>query len=110
MDAVKFIKEYSRLCNSYEDCIGCPFMERETNVSCDIISENAEQFVNTVVKWVEEHPRKTIREDFFEKFPNSLKDSSGNPRICPEILGYGQFCCENIENKCTRCWNRPLEE
>lgn len=49
-------------------------------------------------------------QDFFEKFPNALKDSFGNPMVCPQTLGYGDFCCDDTKNNCTVCWSRPLEE
>lgn len=71
MDAVEFIKEYYRICEAHEDCVDCPFTKEEIDIPCDLISKNAEKIVSIVKQWAEEHPRKTMIQDFFEKFPNA---------------------------------------
>lgn len=35
MDAVEFIKEYSRLCNTYKNCTKCPFRENPCGTDCE---------------------------------------------------------------------------
>lgn len=110
MDAIEFIKEYFRLCEAHEDCVDCPFTKEETDVPCDLISKNAEKIVSIVKQWAEEHPQKTIMQDFFEKFPNAPRTKTGEPMMCPYNCGYGSFCCEQANGTCYNCWNRPLEE
>lgn len=108
MDAVKFINEYSRLCKTYGNCEVCPFQEE--TISCSLTHEKAEKLVTVVEQWSQSHPQKTMMQDFFEKFPNATKDSSGNPMVCPQALGYGDFCCDDTNHNCTMCWSRPLEK
>lgn len=61
MDAVKYIKEFKRMCGSHPDCSdGCPLKRRcgllwNTNVN----SESIEAIVAIVEKWSKEHPLKT---------------------------------------------------
>lgn len=108
MDAVNFIKEYSRMCNKYDDCQGCPLDDK----GCDITYEqvNANHIANTVEKWAKENPQKTMMQDFFNRFPNAPKDIDGNPVTCPYSCGYVVVNdCEKYNN-CYDCWNRPIEE
>lgn len=114
MDAVKFLKEKVRMCESYKDsCAGCDLYKffQESNIHCTELLECCpEESVNLVEQWSQAHPQKTMMQDFFEKFPNALKDSFGNPVVCTQALGYGDFCCDDTKNNCTVCWSRPLEE
>lgn len=103
MDAVKFLKEKIRMCNSFERCVGCP-------IESDCRDTDPELMVKAVEDWSQAHPQKTMMQDFFEKFPNAPKDSFGNPMVCPQTLGYGDFCCDDTKNNCAVCWSRPLEE
>ena len=48
MDALKFMKEYRRMCNYYPRCFECPRAD-EPNCNIEEISdEELENFVNTV--------------------------------------------------------------
>lgn len=110
MDAIEFIKQYTRICEKHENCINCPFTQENVNVPCDLIYKNAEEIVNVVQQWSHDHPQKTIMQDFFEKFPNAPKRKTGTPDICPYNCGYGDFDCEQANGICYNCWSRPLEE
>ncbi len=58
MDAVKFLEEYSRMCNKYGDCVGCP-MEGESLCQCNdrkILHEESTRMVKIVENWSEENP------------------------------------------------------
>lgn len=60
MDAVKFLEEVKRMCESYEECEACPanadgFDDCRIDYIHDIGAENA---VNIVEKWAKEHPKK----------------------------------------------------
>ena len=61
MDAVKCIKEFNRMCRSYDCCSdGCPLKRlcilfRNPNTD----SETIEALVATIEKWSKEHPIKT---------------------------------------------------
>jgi hypothetical protein len=109
------IKIRVRMCESYPDCIGCPLitLSVKTKCTCSIIIErNPEEAEAILERWDKEHPQKTIRDDFFEKFPNAPKHDGGNPIICPHALGYGDpfSNCIKFNLNCKDCWSRPLNE
>ena len=92
MDAVKFIKEMGRMCKKHltttvgtfeYECGDCLFL-CEIDGSCyrGDLTEFPEEAVEIVEQWSKEHPIKTYKDDFLEKFP---KD-------------------------CELCWNMPIEE
>ena len=114
MKAVGFLKEYGRMCKMHDlNCLECPMIELESKYNhhvCRItMIVHPEETIDVVQKWSDEHPVKTMLQDFFEKYPKAKRKKSGEPAICPETLGYrpeGTGC--HVE--CYDCWNRPLEE
>lgn len=57
MDAVKFLEEDSRMCNTYNDCIGCPIHDKPFCHPHDMTTNDERKgLVNAVEKWSEEHP------------------------------------------------------
>lgn len=85
MDAVKFIKERSRMCKSFNRCSdGCPAwggsckLETGTYLECE-----AEKQVEIVEEWAAAHPRKTRQSVFLEQYPDAKIDSDGVIAICP---------------------------
>lgn len=99
-------------------CEVCPLYRFEKSDSeapfyfsekCGIFeSEHPIEATNIVRKWAEEHPRKTRKDVFLEKFPNALTFKEGHPQSCCALLG---FCseCENSDS-CVDCWNTEVEE
>ena len=63
-------------------------------------------------KQEEEHPQKTIVQEFLEKYPDARINNRGiPPELCPGDLGYSEAeKCGTGNNICVECWNRPLEE
>lgn len=70
MDAVEFLRDFRRMCWTYEEpCCenckleggGCNF----TDLGCD-----HEKAVRIVEKWAKEHPKKTRLSEFKKLFPN----------------------------------------
>lgn len=58
MDALKFVKEFKRMCHTYIEtmCKGCP---REKCLKCEIeeLSDTEiKELINDVEKWIKEHP------------------------------------------------------
>lgn len=90
MDVLTFLKEYSRMCNSYIsewNCNGCP---RETEPTCEITDlgpEGIKKLISDVDQWSKKHPQKTRLQDFLEKYPNAPVDGNGTPQACCEHLG-----------------------
>ena len=112
MDAVKFLKEKYRMtkqCNIF--CKECPLGHTNNglNVDCTLLEAGyTEKAVEIVKKWSDEHPQKTYRMDFLEKYPNCKKSYNGIPCSCRDNI-YGTqnvFCGES----CEKCWNEPMED
>ena len=85
MDAVKFLKENSRMCNRM-DCSNCPVSlnKNGTGRTCEDFSENyPEKYVAIVEKWSKEHPIKTRQSEFLKMFPNARMDGNGSVGLCP---------------------------
>ena len=104
MDAVKFLKGRERMCDRFSVCAdGCPLYSNYTDCN-DYITNHIEEAVAFVEKWVAEHPAKTRKDDFFEKFPNAPTDERTLPRPCVKVLGYTDECT----GKCEECWNESV--
>ena len=119
MDAVKFLKEKQRMfgmdgndnrngCGDI-NCEGCAFYKADTNRCLDLNGE-VEEIVNAIEKWSAEHPSKTYKQDFLEKYPNAKMYDNDYPVACLGNLGYKQipesYC---IDASCKDCWNREME-
>lgn len=74
MDAVKFIKEYGRMCGAHEDCISCPLNNVDDMFKpCAVdIAKNPSRAIEIVGQWSKEHPVKTYLSVLLEKFPNAI--------------------------------------
>lgn len=113
MDAVKFLQEKNRMCNTYELCHqGCPLWSSD-DTCLSVSKNNPEVFVEAVKKWSEENPPKTLLDLFKEQHPNAPLDEDGTPKVCPHQLGYtsdeeDDSMCK--PNNCVPCWNRPAKE
>ena len=112
--ALEYLKEYHRMCDSAGEssCTGCLMHIRKGNMPCwDFRKKYPEQAVAIVEEWRKNHPKKTIKDDFFEKFPNANKLCDGIPDACAAKLGYVSECTyQNCEDFCKECWNKPLDE
>lgn len=90
-------------------CCTCPLdnvVGEERNVHCTYSEMNyPEKVVGIVQKWSDEHPVKTILDEFLEKYPKALMSSFGYPLSCVSDLGYEVNC----EHNCKDCWDAPLE-
>lgn len=101
------------MCGSYEDsCVGCKLykVSKESDTDCiRLLDYHFEEAVEAVQQWSQAHPKKTMMQDFFEKFPNAPKLSNGCPKICPDNI-YGYDYVKICTNDCPQCWSRPLED
>ena len=84
MDAVKFLKEKTRMCNSV-NCCECP-LDIENNgkrVNCQVIERDyTEEAVSIVEKWSKDHPFETRQSKFLKAYP-SADVTDGVLFICP---------------------------
>ena len=72
MEAVHFITEYHRMCNTCHDCIGCPIfalMQEHHIERCDeeMMFKYPKTFVSAVDKWRKEHPEECGDAEFIEQ-------------------------------------------
>ena len=114
-----YFKEKARMTKSDRQgfcditCNCCP-LNRTNNglsVSCTKLERGyTQKAVEIVQKWSDEHPQKTILQDFLSKYPKAPLSTDGQtPRLCPEQLGYAESR-EWCGKSCEKCWNRPIEE
>lgn len=117
MTALEYFREKARMVKMDSigvcgiSCKDCPLSRanNEKEASCSELEIlHSEKSISIVQKWSAAHPRKTILQDFLEKYPDALLMDKDYPKICPHHLGYEK---ENIcESDCKACWNRTLEE
>lgn len=110
---INFFKEVKRMCKT-EQCTSCPFvLGSGCKISYFFLSTTAPTIdlptmISMVQKWSDEHPLKTYAQDFFEKFPNALKDHEGVPNAClVDIYGSSFDECYGC---CIDCWNKPMND
>lgn len=108
MDAVEYIKENKRMCDSIErDCGNCKIYEE-----CLCRGDDPEKWVSIVEKWAKEHPTKTRMDKLLEAFPNA-DVHDGFCDICPKYVepSYKVNC--NEMQSCTDCgreyWTEEVE-
>nr|DAH50916.1 MAG TPA: hypothetical protein [Caudoviricetes sp.] len=115
MDAVKFIKEAKRMCQSYEKCEACPahtggYDDCRIDAMNDIDEEIA---VDIVEKWAKERPRKTRSSEFLKHYPNAIKYGDVL-YICPKKLDESYNPCNGCSGtSCYKCreeyWLQEVE-
>lgn len=117
MDVPTFFKERERMCRYYKngiDCCGCPlakniFIQYENCLDC--CAHFPEEAVAAVENWAKEHPVRTYKSVFLEKFPNAMLSEHGEVDFCVQYV-FGKKvkpkACGNC--RCAYCWNREVEE
>lgn len=110
MEFEQAMRTVKRICESVDGCEkcllsgNCPFITLPSHI--DLYRAEA-----VLTKWLEEHPERTIADDFFEKHSKAPRDESGMPQPCAQDCGYVDGCVETATIKdCTKCWQRTLEE
>ena len=114
MDALEFLMERKRLCDSYRCCVGCPFGAADCVVR-DMTSEHTcERIVAAVEQWSKEHPRKTRQSVFLEQWPDAKVFVDGVIDLCPQELN-SHYPCQSTDYKmrCQTCrrefWMQEVE-
>ena len=118
MDAVKFVKEYLRMCTKVDECEDCPVYKTDFCAvpAKERSQESAEEIVELVEEWSAAHPRKTRQSVFLEQYPNARIDSQAVIYVCPADA-YGDNVCpkneENFHMPCCDCrrefWMQEVE-
>ena len=113
MDALEFIRERNRMCQSFGDgCENCPANKDRFCIAFNV----DEEIVPIVEKWSKENPRKTRQDVFLEQYPEAGTDTKGILRICPKFISadwrinYGN--CKHM--MCSDCrisyWSQGVDE
>ena len=96
MDAVEFLKQYSRMVT-----FGVQPFKVPSNLPY-------EEIVSRVEQWVKEHPVKTRQSEFLKMWPNAEISDDGLPSVAPcqlykdiEEKDENGVCCKNLE--CAEC-------
>lgn len=122
MDAVKFLEETRRMCDTYDTCEGCP---ANADGFDDCLIDNmqaidAADAVSIVEKWAKEHPRKTRNSEFLKHYPNARVDCHGVIDICPKAVDENYTpvngCCNthcdggtSCDECCCEYWIQEVE-
>lgn len=108
MDAVKFIKEWKRMCDSVRCCEKCNIKEEKNILKfCGkTVKEDLEKAVAIVEQWSEEHPVKTRQSEFLKMFPNAQIGDREVVIICPRYVDAsipeGEICDSMTCSNCRK--------
>lgn len=121
MDAVKFIEERKRMCESFNygcGCQMCPACDNDLCCAVSVMSTlDATDQVAMVEDWSAAHPRKTRQSVFLEHYPEATLDVYGVLRLCPNDISaaYRRVDgeCKNSGQRCSDCrrefWMQEVE-
>lgn len=106
MDAVKFVKEYLRMCTKVDECEDCPVCKTDfcTVPAKERSQESAVEIVELVEEWSAAHPRKTRQDVFLEQWPCAKVDDTGILCIYPCDLDKSEASGKNCDGfSCSDC-------
>ena len=81
MDAVKYLREITRMCTEYATCEGCPI----GHGACRTMEvQEPEKIVAIVAEWAKGHPVETRQSRISKEFPNVIRTKYGTimPAVC----------------------------
>lgn len=113
MEALEFLKERKRMCNSYNGCKGCPFGDGKCVIESTISDEDFKRIVATVEKWSKEHPRKTRQSVFLEQWPEAEISFTDGCLTLDPCKFYKKMRKECVGRLCSDCrrefWMQEVE-
>ena len=117
MDALEFLKERRRMCDSHRWCKGCPLEDGKCVVSDVAPDEDYKRIIAAVERWSKEHPRKTKQSVFLEQYPEAKIDVNGVVGLCPTYISAAHRDsdgeCNCPEKMCRDCrrefWMQEVE-
>lgn len=112
MDAVEFLKQFNRMCKTYNDdgCTKCPAYKYRCGEEFDAQEEDG---VSIVEQWAKEHPVKTRQSELLKLFPET-EMIDDYICICPSrfVEGYREPA-QNCNMDCEKCkrdfWLKEIE-
>ena len=117
MDAVEFLKQFNRMCKTYNDdgCTECPAYKYRCGEEFD---EQEEDGVSIVEQWAKAHPVKTRQDEIFNQWPDAEIGYDGLPTVAPCQLNVELLQCESQKDcedrgVCGKCrrdfWLKEIE-
>ncbi len=119
MDALKFLEERKRMCESFgSECTECPANNSIYICRLGVVmgAEAVEQ-VKLVEEWSAAHPCKTRQSVFLEQWPEAEIDVNGVMQLCPMPISAAHRDvngeCKNPAKLCKDCrrefWMQEVE-
>lgn len=113
MDALEFLKKRKRMCNSYKNCDGCPFVKGLCAISDITSDEERESVIATVEQWSKKHPRKTRQSVFLKQWPNAVTNN-GVLNLTPCNIDQSLYDIQRCNGAdCSKCrrefWMQEVE-
>jgi len=116
---LNFLMAQKKICSSRDECQklnsdgDCPLYAFCNGIPDLYSVAKVKEAIETMQKWIDEHPGKTYAQDFFEKFPEAKPDKEGVPRMC-RVNCYGGSCQYSAVSgagpaPCKACWNEEME-
>lgn len=107
----EFLYNWKRVCDYYSSgwCKGCPLSSESnsTKMGCmEYVFTYPDNAIIVINNWINNHPEKTLRDVFLEKFPNAIIEG-----FCPFDVWKkyrderGRDC--SYLGGCEKCWSRP---
>lgn len=113
MEALEFLKERKRMCNSYDGCKGCPFGDSKCVIESTISDEDFKRIVATVEQWSKEPPRKTRQSVFLEQWPEAEISFTDGCLTLDPCKFYKKMRKECVGRLCSDCrrefWMQEVE-
>lgn len=113
MDAVKYLREFARMCAEYSICKGCQI----GHGTCRTMeAQEPEKIVAIVEAWAKEHPVETRQSRFLKEFPRTIVDTDGTIDICPRFMDKTLECKAfgDAEMECIECkrefWGTEVDD
>lgn len=113
MDAVKYLREFARMCAEYSICKGVPDRPRSVQNNG---AQEPEKIVAIVEAWAKEHPVETRQSRFLKEFPRTIVDTDGTIDICPRFMDKTLECKAfgDAEMECIECkrefWGTEVDD
>lgn len=111
MDAIEFLRDFRRMCNSYGDtCGNCKLDGDECSFS-DCVCDH-QKMIRVVEEWAKKHPEKTVKTRFSEfkkMFPN-YNYPFDLPNGCVREFDCSATCRTNCHICKKAFWLTPIEE
>lgn len=117
MDALEFLRERKRMCDSYTVCKGCPFDDSKCVIDSTLSDDDCERIFATVEQRSKERPHKTRQSVFLEQWPEARIGDDGVLQINPCSISAShrnaRGNCVNMRRECPDCrrefWMQEVE-